>query len=520
MEKINSYKFPYGTGENQMIGAANKFFRDGNYIEALKRYQQIIEVAPIFKNSLLFNIQLCQRRLFNIDGNTVTAKPLNEAAFDSLNSLVNCSLHDLLGGDLPEKIFIKSLFDSISTARPCKEMLRAILICASSSPFQRDLLWYSAAVMKKLGMIQAPRDCSNNDEFTLLSLINLASQPTAWLRMRPAFRQLLEKNGILDPRAWDLYIRCPDDLGDSHMRLPAYKAPAAHDYSWLQSQPYQVKQHSKLSFTLATILLNEQRFIGLNLLQHYDFCTEWVLVEGACQGYPPRKVSQQGLSIDNCAAQVRLFPDPKGKLRFIQHGWTVSAGEDAKSEMRNRYLEKLTTDLLLVLDADEFYCPDALKLAIDLFKDASLFGLTLPQVHFWKGTNNFIIGEYFDISHTRIYRNIDGIRYIRNHNFPEVGGKFVHEYGHMKLSRSIYEIGNDLYAYKEPCCYHMGFAKDYEDMRDKTDYYVNRGEMITRKSTTLSRAAWFDSNLPEACCVRQWGGEIPEMLVVAKDEQR
>jgi hypothetical protein len=502
-----------------MIAVANKFFRDGNYIEALKRYQQIIEVAPIFKSSLLLNIQLCQLRLFNIDRNTVTAKPLKEAAFDSVNSLVNCSLHDLLGAGLPKKHFIKGLLDSISNARPSKEMLLAILMCVRSSPFQRDLLWYSAAVMKKLGMIQAPRDRSNSDEFTLLALINLASQPTAWLRLRPAFRQWLEKNRIVDPRAWDLYVRCPDDLGDSHMRLPAYKAPVANVYSWLQSQPYQVKQHSKLSFTLATILLNEQRFIGLNLLQHYDFCTEWVLVEGACQGYPPRKVSQQGLSLDNCAAQIRLFPDPKGKLRFIQHGWTVRGGEDAKSEIRNRYLEKITTDLLVVIDADEFYRPNELKQAIDLFKDPSLYGLTLPQVHFWKGTTNFITGEYFDIPHTRIYRNINGMRYIRNHNFPELGGKYVHEYGHMKLSRSIYEIENDSYAFKAPCCYHMGFAKDYDDMRDKTDYYLNRGEMVTRKSTTLSRAAWFDVNLPETCRVRQWGGGMPEMLVAKKDEQ-
>jgi hypothetical protein len=105
------------------------------------------------------------------------------------------------------------------------------------------------------------------------------------------------------------------------------------------------------------------------------------------------------------------------------------------------------------------------------------------------------------------------MRYIRNHNFPEVGGKFVQEYGAKKISRTIHDVGKKNFAYKEACCYHMGFAKDYADMRDKTDYYINRGEMITRKSTTLSRAAWFDDNLPEKCLVRNWGGRMPEVLL-------
>jgi hypothetical protein len=58
----------------------------------------------------------------------------------------------------------------------------------------------------------------------------------------------------------------------------------------------------------------------------------------------------------------------------------------------------------------------------------------------------------------------------------------------------------------------MGFAKDFEDMKDKTEYYVNRGEDTTRVSTTNSRAAWFNGDLPEKCRVRNWAGDIPKFL--------
>jgi hypothetical protein len=92
----------------------------------------------------------------------------------------------------------------------------------------------------------------------------------------------------------------------------------------------------------------------------------------------------------------------------------------------------------------------------------------------------------------------------------------LQEYGTNKIFRTIERVGNESYRYKEPCCYHMGFAKDYDDMRDKTDYYINRGEMVTRKSTSLSRAAWFDEVLPDKCQVRLWGGEIPEALIGLK----
>ena len=58
----------------------------------------------------------------------------------------------------------------------------------------------------------------------------------------------------------------------------------------------------------------------------------------------------------------------------------------------------------------------------------------------------------------------------------------------------------------------MGFAKDADDMKDKTDYYVNRGEKITRPDTTKSRAAWFTNDIPDNCMVLPFNQPVHGVL--------
>lgn len=267
--------------------------------------------------------------------------------------------------------------------------------------------------------------------------------------------------------------------------------------------------------SIGTIFLNEEKYIGLNLIQHYKYCDEWILVEGACLGYPPRKVSEKGTSLDRSQTIIRIFPDRFKKICLVEHGWTTSSGEDAKSELRNEYMKRCTGDCLLVLDADEFYLPATLSHTLSKFDDKSVYSITLPQVHFWKDLTKFIVGEYYDISHTRFFRFLPGARYIQNHNFPEVNGEFLHKINNRKVGRKVVETfpESNTFYYIDDCCFHLGFAKDFDDMRDKSDYYINRGEDKTRVSTTQSRAAWFDDNLPAKCKVRSWGGVIPQALL-------
>ena len=73
----------------------------------------------------------------------------------------------------------------------------------------------------------------------------------------------------------------------------------------------------------------------------------------------------------------------------------------------------------------------------------------------------------------RIYR---GLKYLNNHNFPEKSdGSRLDKGKTFKFERKISSKIKDP-IWSGVYCYHMGFAKDADDMKDKTESYINRGE--------------------------------------------
>lgn len=263
--------------------------------------------------------------------------------------------------------------------------------------------------------------------------------------------------------------------------------------------------------TIGVIALNEEEFIERNLRQHYALADKIVVVEGADRLYPRERVTESGLSTDATATIVRDFPDPDKKLTFIQHGWTQRSGDQAKCELRNRYMEHVRDGLLVVIDADEFYRhKDLAEFIADIRKD-NRHAWRLPTLHFWKSTDQFITGGYYNVEHIRFWRVQASDRYVRNHNYVERSGKFVQDLGLCRMPRNIVEIG-DGFTIAGPTCMHFGFCKRAENMADKNQYYCNRGERKTRANTIRSREAWFAEQLPADLQLHKFGGELPEVF--------
>ena len=475
-----------------MIKKANKFFIEKNYQEALALYKKLIEKNILYSSILEYNIEICKKHLPKVKVK-VNDIPTNLEKLLSSNLTLN-----ITDKTLPNINDLQILFHSLENDTLNDSQITSIITVAKSSPFQIKLLNYIRTLLVK----NKYKDLLYSIPLGLniATMIKLATDKSYWLTYRSIIKQ---QNSILYKEDFLFY------------ELIQYSQYKTKLNKW--NKNYQINTeikntlHKDKTVAIGTILLNEQKFIGLSLYQHYDFCDKWVLVEGTCLGYPTRKVTENGFSKDLTPKIIEIFPDPKNKIRYIQYGWTTYDGEDAKSELRNEYLKYINEDILIVLDADEFYKYEDLKEAVEKLDNPKIHGVTLPQVHFWKNTKQYITGEYYDISHTRIYRNIIGMKYIRNHNFPELNGEFIHKLGHFKYKRTQNKK-DDGYFFKEPCCYHMGFAKDYEDMKDKSDYYINRGEDKTRKSTTASRAAWFNNDIPEKCRIKKWNGSIPTIL--------
>lgn len=483
------------------LAAANTKFREGKYLEAIHFYDQAISEYPALKGSIEFTKNLCKTKLESgkiINTNiaaTVTVTSLREILFRQPKV-------DLA---VPYESYL-ILVDDILTENILDRTALEILRCVACSPFQRELLFTAAWVLNETGNGLLLQEASSQTNINIGKLIRLASEPEYWIANKYKIAEQFEVDWNFSSRAQALIKKPPRNV-----RKPQDGSLTIFDHGFKSTE---TPDRKTKRITFATILLNEQKFIGRNLCQHYEMCDEWILVEGACQGYPPRKVSEKGLSLDKTEVLINIFPDPLGKIVYVQHGWTKATGEDAKSELRNSYMKYVNSDFLVVVDADEFYLKEHFSAALDKLSNPLVMAVTLPQVHFWKDTSQFITGEYYDISHTRFFRHLKGMRYVKNHNFPEINGKYVHELGQTKFTRTIKETvsGKKKYHYMEPSCFHLGFAKDFDDMRDKTEYYLNRGESITRVSTTKSRAAWFNDDLPEKCKIRKWDGIIPKYI--------
>jgi len=270
--------------------------------------------------------------------------------------------------------------------------------------------------------------------------------------------------------------------------------------------------------TFATIFLNESRYLEANLRQHYDFCDRWILVEGADRQFPSSSVTDAGLSKDNSAEILRAFPDPDKKITFIQHGWA-----NGKIDLRNRYAELIDGGRVIVFDADEFLSHHHLRwLLQDLLTLGRVAGcVRIPHVHFWKTTNQIITGGYYDVPHNRAYRwPFTPVRYLYNHNHPciRTTGVSLHEHRLERYDRRLVGGAGPL-RHDEPCWLHYGFIKDPQEIKDKNDYYVNRGETTSRPQTTENRAAWFADKLPAECQVYEWCGHYPEVFAHAQLEK-
>lgn len=273
------------------------------------------------------------------------------------------------------------------------------------------------------------------------------------------------------------------------------------------------------------IVLNEEAFVVANLRQHLAILDRLVIVEGADVHYPKHAVSAAGLSLDRTAELVRSFPDPDGKIVFVQHGWAGDGREGhGKVVLRDRALQEALRGCAADpvwfwhMDADEFVLQADQPWLCDRLSQAEhdgLFAVRLPTIHFWKSTRQVVVGGYYDTDHVRFFRVRSGSRYEYrdegSHNAP-VGrsGRPVHR-GNLRIFRRRLESSGDKVCHPGLAMYHFGFCRDREEMRAKTDYYRARGEVVSRPKIIADREAWFGQTRKRVRVV-DWCGSVPEAI--------
>jgi len=116
-------------------------------------------------------------------------------------------------------------------------------------------------------------------------------------------------------------------------------------------------EEERLMLIAALKVLNEQDYIWYTLYSLYHQVDKIVIIECADRWNKmanPKWVTEDGLSVDNTAEIVKNFPDPLGKIKFIQYGLLKEQKTDL--ELGKIFMQHFEPgDWILWTDADEIY---------------------------------------------------------------------------------------------------------------------------------------------------------------------
>lgn len=277
---------------------------------------------------------------------------------------------------------------------------------------------------------------------------------------------------------------------------------------------------------LATLCLNEMEWLPRLYEQHRHWPGKilWCFVEGADREYAaanPAMVSEEGLSVDGTSEFLQSLAEQDQRVVYVRHGFGQDQDKaQGKCPLRNRYLEVadgLRPELVVVLDADEFY-PHTAQFEVNRLWQAAprrVTAMCLRQRHLWRPPSvadrplfeSEVRGGFWAIPHCRLWRWAAGMRYVTNHNTPELAGR--------KLDGVM--VRHDLNSCT-PECVHLGYASAGPTRAAKSRYYEHRGELYDprRKWYTDSRREWETWQpgglLPRRAEVVPYTGPVPEVF--------
>lgn len=292
---------------------------------------------------------------------------------------------------------------------------------------------------------------------------------------------------------------------------------------------------------LATICLNEEEWLQKLFTQHRDWpgIVGWCFVEGADPAFRlanPNLVGPTGLSVDDTSNLIRQFSEEQKGVHGVHIHNVPESGDQGKCFLRNAYLlmaEAYEPDIIVVLDADEFYTKEDQNeivrwCGLRTQPYASYTAWMFRQRHVWAPdykspvTGNMIypplfsqevVGGYWQVPHTRVWRWIKGMAHVKNHNWPEVDGRYLTK----SMMRCDLMLGT-------PECVHMGFSSSQESRAAKAKYYLARGEgaeggRLGRKRSMYNACRYAHltwepgQELPHGAQVIPYSGPVPEVFI-------
>ena len=245
---------------------------------------------------------------------------------------------------------------------------------------------------------------------------------------------------------------------------------------------------NRIKISFGIIVLNGEPFTRYCLRQLYPHAHEILVAEGAALS-AKEFATKNGHSVDGTLELLRKFKateDPEDKVRIITSPEGFWADRDAQS---SAYAQQATGDVLWQVDIDEFYLPEHIEAARNLFTDKTVTGAGVRWLNFW-GWNNVVVDGWFlrsgggDVN--RIFRWGEGYGY-GNH---WVGPSAIRPDGSIVNHRAEgWVSAAELYRRKGILCYHYSLvfphqvltkSKVYKDGTDPTYEHLDSDNWSVR----------------------------------------
>ena len=205
------------------------------------------------------------------------------------------------------------------------------------------------------------------------------------------------------------------------------------------------------------IVFNEEEYIEASIKSIYNFVEKIIIIDGSTEAN--RSFGNiDGSSSDKTLSILEKMEDSKKKITVISHRLWKN-----KEEQRNTYCEMLHgMDYAFIIDGDEVWDGENLrKLEHVIFSNPHIPSFCFNFYDFWGdlGHRSRGVWETFVGRKSLINLNIVGDIKYNNHTIPIT-----------KEGKDIISVFcNDIFFY------HYSYVRSDEKMKQKMDYYINRG---------------------------------------------
>ena len=252
------------------------------------------------------------------------------------------------------------------------------------------------------------------------------------------------------------------------------------------------------TLTVGIIAYDISEYVGKAIRNACQYADKVIVVHGRVKDFPEAPEGDVA-TISEISLAASEFPD---KVEVVHEDKLYQDKQELQNEIANR----VTTDFYMKQDADEFWKPSDVKLAISHMVREGVDILRVPFIHFWKGFDKIAkdAGGKWSAKHPRFWRWKEGFHHASSFNyFEDEEGRFVQDPDYSIL------------VFDAICCYHCGYARPVDNVQRKLNYYKYRG-IESDVEDTFTNWKVGEKTQPTQKGIRSWAedysGYVPEFL--------